>query len=41
MMNMEDSVLGEIEQRVREFIPLAQTLLEEKQTAPQLSHRIN
>ena len=30
MMNVEDSVLDEIDRRVREFIPLAQTLLEEK-----------
>ena len=39
IVNLDEAVLKEIDQRVWKFIPAAQALLTEKQTAPQLSHR--
>lgn len=39
ILNLDEALFAEINQRVREFVPSARNLLTEKQTAPQLSRR--
>ena len=39
VLNLDDELLSEIEQRINAFLPTAKTLFGEKQTAPLAPHR--